>query len=50
MPTLVTQADTEVETRIRERIAVAYPDHGVLGEEFGSAGRRRRNAMDRGSD
>ena len=34
--TLVTQADTEVETRIRERIAAAFPDHGVLGEEFGS--------------
>lgn len=34
--TLVTQADTEVETRIRERIAGAYPDHGVLGEELGS--------------
>lgn len=34
--TLVTQADTEVETRIRERIGAAYPDHGILGEEFGS--------------
>ena len=34
--TLVTQADTEVETRIRERIGDAFPDHGVLGEEFGS--------------
>ncbi len=34
--TLVTQADTEVESRIRERIAQAFPDHGVLGEEFGS--------------
>jgi len=34
--TLVTQADTEVETHIRERIAGAFPDHGVLGEEFGS--------------
>ncbi|HEX6474662.1 MAG TPA: inositol monophosphatase family protein, partial [Candidatus Limnocylindria bacterium] len=34
--TLVTQADTEVETHIRERIAAAYPDDGVLGEEFGS--------------
>jgi histidinol-phosphatase len=34
--TLVTQADTEVETLTRERIADAYPDHGVLGEEFGS--------------
>jgi len=34
--TLVTQADTEVETRIRERIAAAFPEHGVLGEEFGA--------------
>ncbi|HEX5579565.1 MAG TPA: inositol monophosphatase family protein [Candidatus Limnocylindria bacterium] len=34
--TLVTQADTEVETRIRERIRDTFPDHGVLGEEFGS--------------
>ena len=34
--TLVTQADTEVETHIRERIADAFPDHGVLGEEYGS--------------
>ena len=34
--TLVTQADTEVETHIRERVADAFPDHGVLGEEFGS--------------
>jgi histidinol-phosphatase len=33
--TLVTQADTEVETLIRERIAAAFPHHGVVGEEFG---------------
>ena len=32
--TLVTQADTEVETLIRQRIEDAFPDHGVLGEEF----------------
>jgi histidinol-phosphatase len=35
--TLVTQADTEIETRLRERIGQAYPAHRVLGEEFGSA-------------
>jgi histidinol-phosphatase len=35
--TLVTQADTEVETRLRERIAEAFPRHTVVGEEFGSA-------------
>ena len=34
--TLVTQADTEVETRLRDRIAAAFPHHGILGEEFGT--------------
>ena len=33
--TFVTQVDTEVESLIRDRIAAAYPDHGILGEEFG---------------
>lgn len=33
--TLVTVADTEVEARIRTRIAERYPDHGVVGEEAG---------------
>jgi histidinol-phosphatase len=33
--TFVTQADTGVERLLRERIGDAYPDHGVLGEEFG---------------
>jgi histidinol-phosphatase len=32
----VTVADTAVERLIRERIADAYPDHGVVGEEFGT--------------
>ena len=36
--TLVTIADTEVETAIRERIAQRFPDHGVMGEEFGTEG------------
>jgi histidinol-phosphatase len=35
--TLVTQADTGVETRLRDRIAAAYPTHTVAGEEFGVA-------------
>lgn len=35
--TLVTQADTEIETRIRDRIADRYPTHTVAGEEFGVA-------------
>jgi histidinol-phosphatase len=33
---LVTQADTEVETRLRERIADEHPTHTVAGEEFGT--------------
>jgi len=32
----VTEADTEVERRIRERLLGAYPDHGLVGEEFGT--------------
>ena len=35
--TLVTQADTEIEMRLRERIAIANPAFSVLGEELGSA-------------
>jgi histidinol-phosphatase len=33
--TLVTQADTEVERHLRDRIADAFPSHAVLGEEYG---------------
>jgi histidinol-phosphatase len=33
--TLVTQADTAIERMIRERIAAAHPDHGLVGEEYG---------------
>lgn len=36
--TFVTQADTAIETEVRQRIEHRYPDHGVLGEEFGSNG------------
>lgn len=32
----VTQADTAIETRIRERLADAFPDHGLVGEEYGT--------------
>jgi myo-inositol-1(or 4)-monophosphatase len=32
----VTQADREVETLIRDRISGAFPQHGIIGEEFGS--------------
>jgi histidinol-phosphatase len=35
---LVTQADTGIETRLRDRIADAFPRHTVAGEEFGVAG------------
>ena len=34
---LVTQADVEVEARLRERIDEAFPAHAVVGEELGSA-------------
>ena len=34
--TFVTQADTEIERRIRERIAAAFPGHGLVGEEYGT--------------
>ena len=35
---LVSRADRECETLIRERIAGLFPDDGFLGEEFGAAG------------
>lgn len=34
---LVTQADTEIESRLRDRIASEHPAHTVVGEEYGSA-------------
>ncbi|MFD1575028.1 inositol monophosphatase family protein [Agromyces cerinus subsp. nitratus] len=34
----VTEADLAVERAIRERIAAARPDDGILGEEFGTEG------------
>lgn len=33
--TFVTVADTAIESLIRERVAEAYPEHGVIGEEHG---------------
>jgi histidinol-phosphatase len=33
----VTQADTAIERRIRERLADAFPDHGLVGEEYGTS-------------
>jgi histidinol-phosphatase len=32
----VTQADTAIEERIRARLLDAFPDHGLVGEEFGT--------------
>jgi histidinol-phosphatase len=32
----VTEVDRAIERRIRERIGAAYPDHGMVGEEFGT--------------
>ena len=34
--TLVTQADTAIEERIRERLNEAFPGHGLVGEEYGT--------------
>ena len=34
----VTVADQGIEREIRARIAARYPDHGVIGEEYGTAG------------
>jgi histidinol-phosphatase len=33
--TLVSEVDQDIERLLRERIQAAYPDHGVLGEEYG---------------
>jgi histidinol-phosphatase len=38
----VTRADREAETAIIERLARAFPDHGMLGEETGPRGSDRR--------
>lgn len=32
----VTQADTVIERRVRERLLDAFPDHGLVGEEYGT--------------
>jgi histidinol-phosphatase len=34
--TFVTQADTAIEAAIRGRIGAAHPDHGLVGEEYGT--------------
>ena len=35
---VVTVADRDAEQLIRRRIAARYPDHGIVGEEFGAEG------------
>ncbi|HEY9077355.1 MAG TPA: inositol monophosphatase family protein [Anaerolineaceae bacterium] len=42
--TPVTLADRESETFIRQRIEKFYPDHAVLGEEFGDSGDQQVSA------
>lgn len=37
----VTTADRETETIIRDAIEKQFPDHGIIGEEFGSLGEER---------
>lgn len=34
--TFVTQADTAIERAIRTRLQAAFPDHGLVGEEYGT--------------
>jgi fructose-1,6-bisphosphatase/inositol monophosphatase family enzyme len=34
--TIVTQADRDAEGLMRELIRKTYPDHGIIGEEFGA--------------
>jgi histidinol-phosphatase len=34
--TFVTQADTAIERAIRARLQAAFPDHGLVGEEYGT--------------
>lgn len=38
----VTEADRETENAIRELIRAEFPDHGILGEEFGAEGAENR--------
>ncbi len=40
--TPVTRADREAEAHIRRRIAETYPDHDIVGEEYGASEQRSR--------
>ena len=46
---LVTDVDVEIEREFRAMIAERFPDHAVLGEEFGAGGRRARSRITAGS-
>ena len=39
----VTEADRAAERAIRDLIGKAFPDHGIVGEEYGSEGADRRH-------
>ena len=39
--TPVTRADREIELRARELLETEFPDHGVVGEEYGESGAER---------
>ncbi|MGY6708826.1 MAG: histidinol-phosphatase [Rhizobiaceae bacterium] len=39
----VTEADQAAERAIRDLIGTAFPEHGIVGEEFGSVGADRRH-------
>ena len=34
----VTEADRAIEADLRERLGARFPDHAILGEEFGTTG------------
>jgi histidinol-phosphatase len=42
--TFVTVADTSIEQRLRDRIAAAFPKHGIVGEELGAAEPKDKSA------
>src|SRR5690606_18269025 len=39
----VTEADKGAETAIREVLAAAFPDHAIIGEEWGTSGQGRHS-------
>src|SRR5688572_9863355 len=43
---MVTKADREVEKFLRHELEKMYPDHGILGEEFGKGERTIKTLKD----